>query len=204
MEANSQASVEAEAKDVIIRLKEMNANPNWQPNGTDPCEIFKIEIDERIASKGVAVVNFPIEKVIQFLTTPGSLAKVNEMMLKYELLYHDPQDTYRVVYMEYKGTWPVSNRDFVVVSVRHREGDNFYIATKSCSYPYAEKNGVVRAQLYTGGYILEKINENSTRLTYISDSDMKGNIPGMIKNTVSSKQGQVAAKIGPVMQKEGF
>lgn len=126
------------------------------------------------------------------------------MLVKFEVLHVAPNQEFRVIHMEYKGQWPVSNRDFVTLSTRHREGDKYYIATQSCNYPYAEVNGIVRAQLHIGGYILQKINENTTKITYISDSDIKGNIPGMLKNSLSSKQGQVASKIGPAMQKEGI
>ena len=41
-------------------------------------------------------------------------------------------------------------------------------------------------------------------MTYIASNDPKGAIPGMVKNTLASKQGAVAAKIGEIMKKEGF
>jgi len=106
--------------------------------------------------------------------------------------------------MEYKAVWPVSNRDFVSVSVRKQVDGVYYIASQSCNFPYAEKNGVVRAHLYVGGYIIRKINENTTSVTYISDTDIKGSVPGMIKNAQSSKQGQIAGRIFGTMQKSGY
>jgi len=106
--------------------------------------------------------------------------------------------------MEYKAVWPVSNRDFVCVSARSQVGDAYYIATQTCNYPYPVKNGVVRAHLHVGGYILRKVNENTTSVTYISDSDVKGNIPGMIKNSQAAKQGQIAGRVQAAMQKGGY
>lgn len=105
--------------------------------------------------------------------------------------------------MQYKGVWPVvSNRDFVNVSKKIIESDSkIYIGTKACSYPYPEQKGVVRGEVLIGGYIMEKIDEKSTRVTYISDADLKGSIPGMIKNTLSQQQGEVAAKIEKAMKK---
>jgi len=50
-------------------------------------------------------------------------------------------------------------------------------------------NGVVRAQAYIGGYIMEKIDEKTTKVTYMSNADIKGSIPTMIKNQLSKKQG---------------
>ena len=101
--------------------------------------------------------------------------------------------------MEYKAVWPVANRDFVMVSVRHEEGDCYYIATKSCTYPFDEVKGVVRAELFVGGYIFEKIDEKSTRVTYIANSDTKGNVPGMVKNTLTARQSGVPSKIQGMM-----
>jgi len=80
------------------------------------------------------------------------------MLVKSEVLFVAPNQEFRVLYMEYKGQWPVSNRDFVTVSKRIPEGDKYYIGTQSCNYPHGEINGIVRAQLHIGGYILQKIN----------------------------------------------
>ena len=157
-----------------------------------------------MGSKGVDTANYPLDKVIQFFNTPDYNKKINEMLVDFEYLYKDPEDKFRVVYMEYKGTWPIANRDFVVISIREKHENGYYIATKSCKYPKEQKKGVVRADLAIGGYILEKVDENSTRVTYVSFSDVKGNIPGMVKNTYAAKQGGVASKVGAVMKKEGY
>lgn len=106
--------------------------------------------------------------------------------------------------MEHKAIWPVWNRDFVVVAIRKQEGDTYYIVTKSCSYPLPEVQKVVRAQIHIAGYIIQKVDEKSTRITYIASNDPKGAIPGMVKNTLASKQGGVAAKVGQIMKKEGY
>ncbi len=62
-----------------------------------------------------------------------------------------------MVYYRFKAPWPVSHRDFVCVSYRTNEGNKMYLGSKSCNYPFAEVNGVVRAEAYIGGYILEKV-----------------------------------------------
>lgn len=142
--------------------------------------------------------------MLEFFKDPLITKKINETLNKLEILYSDEGGKWKIVYMEHKGIWPVANRDFVIASMRHEEGDTYYIATKSCGYPKAEEKGIVRAELFVGGYIIEKIDEKSTRVTYIANSDPKGNIPGMVKNTLASKQGAVASKIQGVMQKEGF
>lgn len=51
-----------------------------------------------------------------------------------------------------------------------------------------------------GGYILERIDDNSTKVTYMSNADIKGSIPTIIKNELSKKQGQVAGRIEQAMK----
>lgn len=115
---------------------------------------------------------------------------------------HEWKDHFRVNYMQYKGIWPVSNRDFVNVAHIFRVSESkVYIGTKVCNFPYPEVKGVVRGEVFIGGYIIQKIDDNTTSITYISDADLKGSIPGLIKNTLSQKQGEIASRIGPTMQK---
>lgn len=201
---NNLGQIEAESKDLVDKLKEMNESPNWVANGNNPCDMFKMEVGDRFASKGSATVNYPLEKVLEFFNLPDATPRINEMCAKYEIIYKHPEDAFKVIYMEMKAPWPVSNRDFVIVSRRRIEENVAYIATKSCNYPKPEVNKVVRAELFIGGYILERIDANTTRVTYLSDSDSKGNIPAMVKNSVSVKQGGVAAKVGAAIEKAGI
>jgi hypothetical protein len=151
----------------------------------------------------VAVVKFNIEKVVTFLGKDDTLQKLNPDLLEKKTL-HLAKDNLKVLYQQYKAPWPVSNRDFVSVSQLFRVGDKVYLGIKSIDYAHPEVKGVVRGEIFIGGYIIEKVDENSTSITYISDSDTKGSLPGMIKNSVSEKQGGVASKIGPIMEKEGY
>lgn len=202
MEGANKAQLEEQAKTLVNVYKELVNSPNWAPNGEDPCKLYKMEVDNRVASKGVATINYPLEKVIEFFNLPDSTPRIQDMCCKYEVLA--TEENYKIIYTQFKATWPVSNRDFVSVSTRQREGDTQFIVTQSCSYPYAEVQGVVRGHLHIGGYMLEKIDENTTRITYLSDSDPKGSIPQMIKNTASSRQGSVASKVEEAIKKAGL
>ena len=46
-----------------------------------------------------------------------------------------------------------------------------------------------------GGYIVEEESENKSRVIYMSDVDIKGMIPDMIKRVLSQNQGSVAGRI---------
>jgi len=43
------------SSEIIKRLKEMETSEKWIPNGDSPCLMFKLEIDSRMASKGIHV-----------------------------------------------------------------------------------------------------------------------------------------------------
>jgi hypothetical protein len=164
--------------------------------------MFKTEIDGRVASKGIAKVNYSIDKVFTFLDQEDTLKKINPMLLEIKVL--EVHEDYRINYMKYKGIWPVDDRDFVNVASKEKSSDKIYIATSACQYPYPVPKSTVRGEVYCGGYIIEKISDDVTQITYISDADLKGSIPGMIKNTLSAKQGEIASKIGPGMEKDGI
>jgi hypothetical protein len=44
------------------------------------------------------------------------------------------------------------------------------------------------------------VDENNTRVIYISDADLKGWIPNFMKNALSQLQGNIAFKIEEVMK----
>ena len=156
-------------------------------------------IDNLMASKGVAVVNFPIEKVAQFLDTVGSLKLLDDTCIEENSVYKEKD--VEVVYYRFKAPWPVSHRDFVCVSYRLNEGNKIYLGSKSCNYPVPEVNGVVRAEAFIGGYILEKLDEKTTKVTYMSNADIKGSIPTIIKNQLSKNQGTIAGRVEEAMKK---
>ena len=49
----------------------------------------------------------------------------------------------------------------------------------------------MRAECHIGAYVLKKLSPTSTRVTYVSDVDVKGMIPGFVKNMVSKYQASV-------------
>lgn len=107
----------------------------------------------------------------------------------------------RVNYMRYHAPWPVSQRDLVNVAVTKKEGEIYYISTLECNYPFPPQKKLVRAKCYIGGYILKKIDENSTLVIYISDVDVAGMLPGMVKNQLSLSQATIASRVESKMKK---
>lgn len=57
----------------------------------------------------------------------------------------------------------------------------------SSQHAHAQVHKVTRATCHIAGYILEKINENSTLMVYISDVDVAGSIPQLFKNKLAER-----------------
>lgn len=81
------------------------------------------------------------------------------------------------------------------------EGNKTYIMTKTIPYDYPVPKGVVRGEVYIGSYCLEELEPKKTRVTYISDADPKGMIPGMIKSRVSKGQASVPSNLLKLIKK---
>lgn len=64
-----------------------------------------------------------------------------------------------------------------------------------CNFPYAKQDGCTRAICHIGGWILKKIDDKTTLVIYISDVDLAGSIPGMIKNKLAERQASLPSKV---------
>jgi len=58
-----------------------------------------------------------------------------------------------------------------------------------------KEKDTVRGHLMAGGWVLQKLDENKTKATYLSCSDPKGKIPDLVKNYVTKCQAIVAYKL---------
>jgi hypothetical protein len=99
---------------------------------------------------------------------------------------------YCVRHQVFKLKWPLHHRESVTVRGGKRvPGDpphNCYIQweTSVLHDKHPEVSSPVRAQVYVACYFFEEINEN-TRVTYIADVSMGGNIPTWVLTLASGK-----------------
>lgn len=97
-----------------------------------------------MASKGIATVHFPLEEILKFLDEVGSLRKLDDTCIEERAIFEEKD--IQVLYFRFSAPWPVSHRDFVMVSYCfHESKDKVYLGSKSCNYNFAEVKGVVRA-----------------------------------------------------------
>lgn len=101
----------------------------------------------------------------------------------------------KVNYMRYAGIWPVEDRDLVNVGIKVEEQGVCYIATQKCDFPFPAVKKVTRATCHIGGWILKEIDAENTLLIYISDVDLAGSIPQMIKNQLAQKQASLPSRV---------
>ena len=106
--------------------------------------------------------------------------------------------------MKFKSVFPTSARDFVLLSTRERISDSrLVIASTSCD-EIPESSDFVRGVVFASGYIIDRINDHSSKLTYLAHSDIRGSIPGFIKNKVSLGQGEKPNTILKAMKSAGY
>eukprot|EP01115_Flamella_aegyptia_P011642 TRINITY_DN55373_c0_g1_i1.p1 TRINITY_DN55373_c0_g1~~TRINITY_DN55373_c0_g1_i1.p1 ORF type:complete len:223 (-),score=97.61 TRINITY_DN55373_c0_g1_i1:48-716(-) len=91
-------------------------------------------------------------------------------------------------YYSAKAPIGVSNRDWVNQRSwkQTADGKEFIIMNHSVVHPNApEKKGFVRANSILTGYLVRSTGDNSCSLTYLTQNDPKGWIPGWLSNTVT-------------------
>lgn len=111
-------------------------------------------------------------------------------------------DTTFINYCRFKGIGPVADRDFVLVDsmMMAEDGSLLVDATSSIDYPHPLPEGVVRGWTFIAGFVVERRDEKTCRVTYLSDADVKGDIPDFVKNQVSKNAGQVAGRVNACLK----
>lgn len=93
------------------------------------------------------------------------------------------------------GKGPISSREIVAVFTFKQEGNKTYLGNRSCNYPYKGDPDAIRAEAIVGGFILEKVSEGQTKITTITNVDIKGSIPDFIRNWMVEKRAQSLADV---------
>ena len=83
--------------------------------------MYKMELNGRIAARGISEVAYPVDKIREFLLKEDTLPKLNVQVLEFKLLYKK-EGEFEINYQLYNAPWPVSKRDFVSLAVDVQEG----------------------------------------------------------------------------------
>ena len=193
-----------ERHQIALQLaKELEVSHKWERMGGKPCEMFRMEVGSRVAAKGIINAPISLERMLGYLKELGNYGRFIEGLKEIKVV--SEVEGMRVIYQRVKGMGPVSDRDFICVDkVEWVSESKVYMVVTSCNYPYKGKSGPVRGEMHMGAYIMEKLSEHQTKFTYITDFDLKGMIPGFVKNKVTEQQGKMAHTIVECMKKQGL
>ncbi|XP_046847721.1 uncharacterized protein LOC124441316 [Xenia sp. Carnegie-2017] len=142
-------------------------------------------------SKGTTEINVPVHYLMAYLDDLNRTVEYDDMFERGHVVEH-VGDLTKIVYIEYRGIWPVSNRDFCSYSATRVLKNNIvvYFAShvKHPSCPANKK--IVRGKILIGGYVMEIISENPPRIktSYITHVDLEGSVPSRIVNKITASQ----------------
>ena len=108
-------------------------------------------------------------------------------------------------HLKFLPVWPTSARDMVNLTHWRLLPDNRIIIISVGEKAFDEANpcdpGTVRAELLIGGYVLTPVGNGCTKVQYVVQSDLKGNIPTVVSSFVSRGQPKVILSIRAALQK---
>ena len=103
----------------------------------------------------------------------------------------------KINYNIFPGVGPIDDRDFIVLnhSAEVDNGKTHVDVSADIQYPYPLPSGTVRAQVLILGYIVEKKDEKRSKVTYLSDGDVKGWLPSCLKRKCMEEEGPIAGML---------
>ena len=174
----------------LQEIKTMELASDWEPKNNKEVRTFEKKIDKRVVAKAVTLLKIPFEKVFKFFEDAGSITLINkDHMEKFQVLqsYKD----FKVVHLLMNLSGPAHDREVCAVHTVKREGEGkAYVGLKSCDYPLQqEKESKAKwATVHLAGFVIDRVDELTTNLTYISDIDLNGHIPDVIQNGMTNKR----------------
>ena len=141
--------------------------------------------------KGTCTVNAPPKFLLQLLMDPANSCKLDALLKELRVI-HVISPAVSLVQLLYKPVWPTSARDLSTLSIAGQVDSETWISSgKSISDArIPPKKGYVRAELISGGYVIESVlhNPEMSRVTYVACVDLKGNIPTFAANKIAESQ----------------
>ena len=145
-----------------------------------------MEVEGRVAIKACTTINLPFDTCLPFFKDPLLLKYLQDNVQKIDFLYHS--DNKRVVHILSKLPGPVSDRQIIAVNTFQQEGDRVMVGDRSIDFKANLHKDAVLGHVYVGGFIIEKVDSNRTKVINITDIDPKGSIPGFVKNGIAGKR----------------
>jgi hypothetical protein len=108
-----------------------------------------------MAARGITIVPIHFDKVKDYMGQDDTLLKIAPMAI--QMLKVEQGDNYEINYTQYRGIWPLDNREYVTVKATEEADNKFYITSRSVDYSFVPPKPAVRAELNAGGFVIEKL-----------------------------------------------
>lgn len=198
-------SILNKAKESVDILLDMADHPDWKQIKTKPNNVFSMDAEGGLKCiKGEGVINYTPDEIAEYLRRENVQKQYDDQFIEGGTVVEYGMNV-SVAFNRFKGVMFVSGRDFCMLAITIKLPDGrVVISSRSTTHddcPPHKK--YVRANLKIGGWILtpNKDQPGTTFAQYISQSDLKGNIPKKIVNSVCEKQGLNVSKIENAMKK---
>lgn len=192
-----------ESCDNLVRASRATEQDGWISVGTHKdVVVMKLPPKRGEASvnciKGTGIINAPPEFVYRVVRNIENNVKLDDM-LKEARRIDRITDTTVLVHLIFKAIWPTSPRDFTLISTAGRYDETTLVeAGVSVVDPrLPEEKGYVRGNILCGGYVIKTCpgKPDQCEVTYVSQAELKGNIPTFAVNKVSESQPQCVSRL---------
>jgi hypothetical protein len=140
------------------------------------------------------IPNYTTMEVYKAISDVDIRKQWDTIFSEFKIIHYDPEKDREILYMRIKSPSVfISDRDFVQQRkkwIDFPEKNSICLHFKSVEHPKMPENKkVVRGEIIISGYYIRSSIEDpeSSLLTIISQSDIKGNIPSWLVNKVSQK-----------------
>ncbi|CAG9328889.1 unnamed protein product [Blepharisma stoltei] len=142
--------------------------------------------DNKPLAKSEGEFNAPAQAIVNFFMNTQNTKKWSPRLKTIETLQES--GNIRLIKQVLKMRWPIDNREILTVVTTFNENGLTYIIEKSVNIdniPVAKDH--IRAVVNVCGYIIEPLENNRTKVTYVNQYDPNGNVPMAIRRKVQSK-----------------
>ena len=143
--------------------------------------------DGNVVVKTTARLNKPINEVFAFLWDFNNKKTTDQNLVEIRLV-KSLEENIRILYEQNKGSWPVSNRDFVYAQRYIQRPDGILIHSKSIEGILPETPDVIRGDMIFNGIYLKRVSDTVTEMIGTGSADLKGSLPSIAKNKIAERQ----------------
>lgn len=194
----------------LKRIADATVEDNWVILGTNK----NVTVMKKLPEKGEAPVNCikgtttvlaPPDFILHLLIS-GSFVAELDSMLKEMRDIHTVSPWIHLRHLTYKAVWPTTSRDFACLDVAGRLSSTVRVhaAMSITDSRIPEDKNCVRGEVLAGGYVICNVpgDPNKSLLTYVTQVDLKGNVPAWVVNKVTESQPLCAAEMRRIAENE--